>query len=76
MFLRRFDAQHGVVRHRGAEETPRPSRSQEAAVPDAHLTDGWWVTRGVVTLVVERVFFGGVNGGGGGDVKGEGGCGG
>ena len=83
MFLRRFDAQHGVVRHRGAEEPARPSRGQEAAVPDAHLTPttggGWlgrrWLTRGGAVSVVERVFLGGWMVDGGGDVK-EGGCGG
>lgn len=72
MLLRRLDAQHGVVRHRGAEEPARPRRSQEAAVPDAHLTPtptvvtGGWVISGWGDLgvgwsgsVVERVFVGG-----------------
>ena len=79
MLLRRFDAQHGVVRHRGAEEPARPRRSQEAAVPDAHLTDddGWWVISGWGDLLLKGFFFGGGKCGGwwwSGDVKGEGGC--
>ena len=73
MFLRRFDAQHGVVRHRGAEEPARPApeprgcRARCAPHRRRVVISGWG------DLVVER----GLGVGEwwcGGDVKEEGGC--